>query len=86
MRSSTRLDAAIARMQERDQIAPDLQIVQMIHRQAVQARRDLADAYWARFTAFVRRQLLRRMTLGRATQAEACATSSTPVGGAACPR
>ena len=61
MRQPTDLDTAIALMQSHGRIDPDLQIVQLVHQQAVQARRDLADAYWARLRAFIRRQLLGRL-------------------------
>lgn len=83
MRPPTHLDTAIDLRQEQGRINPDLQIMQLVHQQAVQARRDLADAYWARFTAFIRRQQVTRSR--GAAQAGACTGSSTQAGGAPCP-
>ena len=84
MKPHTHLDTAIALVQEQGRIDPDLQIVQLVHQQAVQARRDLADAYWASFAAFIRRQRVARTP--RAALAATCAVSSTQAGGAPCPR
>ena len=56
MRLFTDFDNTLTQKQSHCQPDFDLQIVQRIHRQAAQARRELADAYGARLMAFVRRQ------------------------------
>ena len=71
MRLFTDFDNTLTPTPSHRQPDSDLQIVQQIHRQAAQARRELADAYGARLIAFVRRQLRLRPLQADVQQAPA---------------
>ena len=94
MRLFTDFDNTLTQKQSHRQSDFDLQMVQRIHRQAAQARRELADAYGARLVAFVRRQFRPRApqadvqqdSVGRQAQVGSQAISTHTTGVTPCPR